>query len=72
MSGELDYLSLFVVVWEGNRVVSAYSWYDWLKFPVEERPFDNTMLRAKDELDAMLRAERGEEWHMQNRNGAYR
>ncbi len=67
MNGEWNIDHLHVVVWEAGRVSRAYEWYDWLKIPVEERPWDNTMLRAKDELDAMMRAERGEEWHIQNK-----
>lgn len=64
MSGEAD-LTTHVVVWEDGKVVCSYRWWDWLKIPLSERPWDNTMVRAKDELDAMLRAERGEEWYKQ-------
>lgn len=65
MSGEPADLHLFVVVWDGDCIVRVYEWYDWVSIPVTKRPFDNTMLKAKDELDAMLRAARGEEWHTQ-------
>ena len=67
MSGEAD-LTPHVVVWEGSKVVRSYGWWDWLKIPVSERPWDNTMVKAKDPLDAMLRAERGEGWYKQGAN----
>ena len=47
---------------DDKRVEAVVSWPDWVAIPVKERPFNTTMVRAVDELDAMLRAERGEEW----------
>lgn len=57
--------SMYVVTWSDGQVARAYKWDDWENIPVHKRPFNCTALRAKDELDAMLRAERGEEWHTQ-------
>lgn len=56
----------FVVVWdtstEEHTVAQVTRWDEWLRIPIMERPFNTTMVRAKDELDAYARATRGEAW----------
>lgn len=56
----------FVVVWdmsaEEHTVTQVTRWDDWIRIPIEARPFNTTMVRAKDELDAYARAQRGERW----------
>ena len=58
MTGE----RLYVVVWEGQQPVRVVEWDDWLRIPPHERPWDTTMVKAKDELDAFSRVTRGESW----------
>lgn len=59
---------LHVVVWDINldtdeRMIDrVYNWHDWLQIPIEERPFNTTMVRGKDELEVYRRALKGIEW----------
>lgn len=57
---------MFVVEWENTEhdpvVTKVTRWDEWLRIPIMERPFNTTMVRAKDELDAYARAQRGEDW----------
>ena len=60
-------LGWFVVVWEYSndtamRITQVTRWDEWLRVPFFERPRDTTMVKARDELDAFVRAERGEKW----------
>lgn len=43
-----------------NRVSAVYSWIDWLQIPIRERPLNTVMVRAKDELEAFLKATKGD------------
>lgn len=64
---------MYVVVWskeKENTVEQIHPWLDWQKLPIMERPFGSTMVRATDELDAYVRAMRGEEWYAGNQEGA--
>ena len=57
MTGE----RLYVVEWEDHQPVLVVEWIAWLEIPIPERPLDTTMVKAKDELDAFTRAQRGED-----------
>ena len=46
-------------------------WADWLRIPLHERPWDTTMVKAKDELDAFAQAVRGVEYFGDYIKGAY-
>lgn len=56
----------FVVVWDASTenptVTSVSRWDEWVRIPFEERSLFTSMVRAKDELDAYARAQRGETW----------
>ena len=56
----------FVVVWDASAdeptVTQVTRWDEWVRIPIEARPFNTTMVRAKDELDAYASAMRGESW----------
>ena len=56
----------YVVVWDASTeeptITSVTRWDDWLRIPLEERPLFTTMVKAKDELDAYARAQRGDTW----------
>lgn len=67
MTGE----RLYVVVWGGQQPVRVVEWADWLRIPLHERPWDTTMVKAKDELDAFAQAVRGVEYFGDYIKGAY-
>lgn len=58
MTGE----RIYVVVWEDQQPARVFEWHNWLRIPPHERPWDTTMVKAKDELDAFARAARGEDY----------
>lgn len=39
-----------------NRVASVHLWNDWVKIPPRERPLNTIMVKAKDELEAFVKA----------------
>jgi hypothetical protein len=54
---------MFVIVWDKEGGIEhVVRWDVWLAIPPMERPFNTTMLNAQDELDAFVRAQRGERW----------
>ena len=61
--------NLYIAVWEihpdtDERMIDRlYEWHEWLKIPVGERPFNTTMVRAQDELEAYRKALKGHEWY---------
>lgn len=57
MSGEKGW---FVVLMEDERPVRAYAWDDWANIQTNERPENCYLTIAKDEMDAYVRACRGE------------
>jgi hypothetical protein len=43
-----------------NRVASVQAWNDWIASPIEERPLNTVMVKAKDEIEAFIKATKGE------------
>jgi hypothetical protein len=58
MSGEAT--RWFVVLIENDQPVEVFNWKDWVGRAIEERPENSYIVFAKDELDAFVRAQRGE------------
>jgi hypothetical protein len=54
----------FVVLWEGDEAIAAIPWDDWVRRPPDYRfaaaDTGACIVSAKDELDAFLKAGRGE------------
>ena len=50
----------FVALMEDNHPVRIIDWQTWLTIPVPTRPENCYMVFAKDEMDAFLKACRGE------------
>lgn len=73
MSGERSE-GFFVVVWdmsgEEPTVTQVTRWDDWIRIPIEERSLFTSTLKAKDELDAYVRAQRGDSWINEGANNA--
>ncbi len=55
-----DGLPWFVVLMEDDRAVGSFTWDEWMETLVSERPDNCYMVRAKDHMDAFMRANRGE------------
>lgn len=64
----------FVVVWDASAaeptVTQVTRWDEWVRIPIEERSLFTSMLKAKDELDAYTRAQRGESWENEGASNA--
>lgn len=55
-----EVLRWFVAVVEDDTVVSVTPWDDWVKIPILHRPDDSFVVSGTDELNAFMRASRGE------------
>lgn len=51
---------LYVVLVERDHPVRVYGWEYWCSRPFSERPANAYVIPAKDEIDAYLKAIRGE------------
>ena len=64
----------FVVVWDASAdeptVTHVTRWDEWVRIPIEERSLFTSMVKAKDELDAYTRAQRGESWENEGASNA--
>lgn len=50
----------FIVLMEDGKPSVAMPSRDWIKIPHDERPDNAYLVYARDELDAFVRAQRGE------------
>lgn len=50
----------FIVLLEDGHPVEAIQWKDWTARSFDERPMNAHLVFAKDEMDAFVRAQRGE------------
>jgi hypothetical protein len=43
-----------------NRVASVRTWTEWITIPIEKRPLNTFVVKAKDEIEAFIKATKGE------------
>ena len=56
-------MTQFIVEWadeDPESVTRVWTWDDWLKISIGKRNWNSALVEARDELDAYLKAKRGE------------
>lgn len=54
-------MTTFIVEWDDTgEVLAVHRWDSWLKSAITDRNWNSAMVKAVDELDAYVRARRGE------------